>query len=70
MITQLALLPDLLADNELPEPVVKRPSVPVAKLIGGRWCWKAFERDEYVHEPALEAVLLAALARQERKKAA
>jgi hypothetical protein len=68
VITQLALLPDV-ADNDLHEPTVKRPSVPVAKLIGGRWCWKRFGADEYRHEPELERVLLAALARQQRKAA-
>jgi hypothetical protein len=69
MITQLALFADM-PDNELPEPTVKRASVPVAKLIDGQWCWKAFDSDEYIHEPALEQVLLAALTRQERRKAA
>lgn len=61
MITQLSLLPDV-ADNELHEPTVRRPSVPVAKCVAGRWCWKAFGSDEYVHEPELEARLLAAQA--------
>jgi hypothetical protein len=68
--TQLSLLVDLLPDNEIAEPTVKRPSVPVAKLIDGRWCWKAFGSDEYIHEPELEQILLAALTRQERRKAA
>jgi hypothetical protein len=70
VITQLSLLTDLLPDNELREPMVKRPSVPVARLIDGRWCWKAFDSDEYIHEPALEQVLLAALERRTRRKAA
>ena len=70
MITQLTLLPDLLTDNDVPEPTVKRPSVPVAKLIDGCWCWKQFDSDEYIHEPDLEQVLLAALAKQTRRKAA
>lgn len=35
MIRQLTFLPD--NDHE---PRVKRPSVPVAKLLNGRWCWK------------------------------
>jgi len=67
--TQLALFADM-PDNELPEPVIKRPSVPVAKLIDDRWCWKAFGSDDYVHEPALEQMLLAALAKTEQRKAA
>ena len=33
MIRQLTFLPDH-------EPRVKRPSVPVAKLLKVRWCWK------------------------------
>jgi hypothetical protein len=69
MITQLALLPDLLADNEI-EPRLAKPSVPVAKLIGGKWCWKAFDSDAYVHEPALEQILLPALAKQAQRRAA
>jgi len=64
MITQLSFIPD--NDHE---PRAKRPSVPVAKLIAGRWCWLAFGTTEYVHEPELEAILLAALARQQRKAA-
>lgn len=36
------------------EPAVKRPSVPVMQMIDGRACWKAFGRDEYIHEPELE----------------
>jgi hypothetical protein len=59
MITQLALLPDLLPDNNV-EPVVKRPSVPVAKLIAGRWCWLVSGTQEYRHEPELERILLQA----------
>lgn len=70
MITQLFLLADLLPDNELAEPVVKRPSVPVARLIDGRWCWLTFGTNDYQHEPALEAALLAALERRARRKAA
>lgn len=70
MITQLALLPDLLPDNDLAEPTVKRPSVPVAKLIDGHWCWLKFGTDEYVHEPELEQVLLAAIAAKQQRKAA
>jgi hypothetical protein len=69
VITQLSLLPDL-PDNELPEPTVKRPSVPVAKLIDGRWCWLVAGTNDYQHEPELEQVLLAALAKRERRKAA
>lgn len=67
-ITQLSLLPDM-PDNDI-EPAVRRPSVPVAKLIGGRWCWKAFGSEDYIHEPELEQILLAALATQARRKAA
>lgn len=68
MIVQMSLLPDT-PDNDV-EPRVRRPSVPVAKLIDGQWCWKAFGSDDYVHERALEQVLLAALARREQRKAA
>jgi len=64
MIAQLTFLPD--NDHE---PRVKRASVPVAKLIDGRWCWLKFGTQEYVHEPELERVLLAALARGQRKAA-
>jgi len=64
-VLQLSFIPD----NDV-EPRVRRPSVPVAKLIDGRWCWKAFGSDAYVHEPDLEAILLAAQhARQQRKAA-
>ena len=66
MITQLSLF----ADFDLPAPRVRRPSVPVAKLIDGRWCWLKFGTTEYAHEPALEAVLLAALDARTRRKAA
>ena len=65
MITQLSFLPD----NDR-ERVTTRPSVPVAKLIDGQWCWKAFGTTEYVREPELEAVLLAALERRATRKAA
>jgi hypothetical protein len=64
-ILQTSFIPD----NDVECVKVKRPSVPVAKLIGGRWCWKRFGADEYRHEPELERVLLAALARQQRKAA-
>ncbi len=47
----------------------KRASVPVCKCINGQWCWKAFDSDEYIHEPELEAILLAALARGQREAA-
>jgi hypothetical protein len=69
MITQLSLLADM-PDNELREPLVKKPSVPVARRIGGKWCWLVFGTNDYAHEPALEQILLAALARQEHRKAA
>lgn len=61
MIVQLSFIPD----NDV-EPMVKKPSVPVAKLINGRWCWKAFDSDDYVHEPELEQILLAALSKQRK----
>ncbi len=64
-IAQLSFLPA--GDHE---PRVKRASVPVALLIDGRWCWKAFDRDEYIHEPDLETILLEALARRAQRKAA
>lgn len=54
-ITQHSFIPD----NDI-EPRVKRPSVPVAKEIDGRWCWLVFGTDDYRHEPDLEAILLAA----------
>jgi len=60
---QLSFLPD----NDR-EPLVKHPSVPVAKLIDGRWCWLVFGTNDYQHEPALEAMLLAA--QTEQRKAA
>lgn len=59
-IVQHSMLPEV-ADNELHEPVVKRPSVPVALFLNGRWCWKAFGTETYIHEPELERILLAAL---------
>lgn len=62
-VTQLSFIPD----NDV-EPRVKRPSVPVAKLIDGRWCWLVFGTDVYRHEPVLEAILLAA--QSEQRKAA
>jgi len=65
MITQLSFIPD----NDR-EPRVKRPSVPVAKCIDGKWCWKAFGSDEYVHEPDLEAILIAAQHARRQRKAA
>ena len=65
MITQLSFLPD----NDR-ERVTTRPSVPVARLIDGRWCWLKFGTTEYIHEPELEAVLLAALARRATRRAA
>jgi hypothetical protein len=55
-IIQASFLPD----NDR-ERVLARPSVPVAKLIDGHWCWLAFGTDEYRHEPELERVLFAAL---------
>lgn len=69
-LVQLSLLADLLPDNELAEPTVRRSPVPVAKLIDGQWCWKRFDSDEYQHEPELEHLLLATLERRTRRKAA
>lgn len=63
MITQLSLLPNM-PDNDLPEPTVKRPSVPVALFLNGRWCWKQFGGEDYMHEPELEQILAQALARR------
>lgn len=60
-VTQLSFVPD----NDR-ERVLARPSVPVAKLIGGRWCWLAFGTNEYVYEPELEAILLARLNAQRK----
>ena len=66
MITQLSFIPD----NDV-EPRVRRPSVPVAKCIDGRWCWLKFGTEgEYVHEPELERVLLAAQDARRQRKAA
>lgn len=56
-------------DNDV-EPQIKRPSVPVVKLIDGRWCWLVSGTDEYQHEPELEQILLVALSRHEQRKAA
>lgn len=64
-VIQTSFLPD----NDI-EPRVRRPSVPVAKLIAGQWCWLKFGTSEYQHEPALETILLAALERRERREAA
>lgn len=64
-ITQLSFIPD----NDV-EPRVNKPSVPAAKCIDGKWCWLVFGTDEYRHEPALEAILLAALARNKQRIAA
>lgn len=58
MITQLSFLPD----NDQPEPTVKRASVPLVKLIDGRWCWKAIGSERYELQPELE--------RRETRKAA
>ena len=65
MITQLSFIPD----NDR-EPTVKRASVPVAKLIDGKWCWKSFGGEEYVHVPDLEAILIAAQDARRQRKAA
>jgi hypothetical protein len=40
---------------------LRKASVPVAKLINGRWCWLMFGTNEYRHEPDLEQILLKAL---------
>jgi len=65
VITQLSFIPD----NDR-EPTVRRPAVPVAKCIDGKWCWKSFDSDEYVHEPDLEAILIAAQDARRQRKAA
>lgn len=57
-------------DNDQPEPVVKRASVPLVKLIDGRYHWKAIDADRYELQPELERVLLAALERSQERKAA
>jgi len=62
---QLSFLPD----NDV-EPVVKRASMPLVKLMNGRYHWKAIGSDDYEPAPDLERVLLAALARAEERKAA
>lgn len=66
MIAQLSFLPD----NDQTEPTV-RGSVPLVKLIDGKWRWKAIGADRYELQPELERVLLAALAKErvERKAA-
>ena len=57
-VLQASFLPD----NDR-EPTTKRTSVPVCKRIDGRWCWLKFGTDEYIYEPELERILLAAQAR-------
>ena len=42
------------------ERAVAKPSVPVMRVVDGRACWKAFGRDEWVHEPELERMWRAA----------
>ncbi len=63
MIMQLSFIPDV-------DPTIKRESVPLVQYIGGRWCWLVSGTDEYRHEPDLERILLAALARRRQRKAA
>lgn len=53
---QLSFLPD--NDHERR---VTKPSVPVCKLVDGRWCWLVFGTLEYRWEPELERILLAAI---------
>lgn len=64
MITQLSFLPD----NDQ-EPVVKRASAPLVKLIDGRYLWKCIGSDDYEPQPELEQILLAAQAKRKRKAA-
>jgi len=64
VIAQLSFLPD--NDHE---PVVKKASVPVAKLIDGKYCWLVAGTSEYKHEPELEKILLRHLAHQDAKNA-
>lgn len=52
------------------EPRVKRASVPLIKLVNGRYLWKCIGSDDYAPEPELEQVLLGALAGRETRKAA
>jgi hypothetical protein len=65
-MAQLSFLPN----NDQAEPVVKRASAPLVKLIDGRYHWKAIDSDHYELQPELEQLLLAALARRETRKAA
>lgn len=58
-----------LPDNDH-EPAVRRASVPLVKQIDGRYLWKCIGADRYEPAPALEAALLAALARAEQRRAA
>lgn len=67
MITQLSFLPDTDNDHER---VIARPSVPLVKLIGEKWCWLISGTNEYRHDPELELLLLAAQARRARREAA
>jgi hypothetical protein len=67
MSKQLSFLPD---NRDQPEPVVKRASAPLVKLIDGKWHWKAIGSDRYELQPELEQTLLAALERRETRKAA
>lgn len=52
-----------LPDNDQ-EPIVKREAQPLVKWIDGHWRWKAIGGDEYLIEPELEAILLAAQSEQ------
>ena len=46
-------------DNDHERQIAK-PSVPVMQMIGGKACWLKFGTNEYVHEPELEAIYMAA----------
>lgn len=59
-----------LSDNDQPEPTVKRASVPLIKLIDGRYYWRVIGSDRYELQLELEQLLLAALKRGQERKAA
>ena len=63
-VIQTSFLPD----NDA-EPTVKRASVPLVRLVDGRYLWKAINRDDYEVQPDLERVLLSAIAQQKGKNA-
>ena len=56
-------------DNDQAKPRVKG-SMPLVKLIDGRYHWKCIDSEGYELQPELEQLLLAALHRREQRKAA